>query len=380
MIPQLIPVLAGGAFSLDAYMASQSDGFWFDLTRSDTMFQEDVGPTPADGANEVIGLALSQRLWGGQTLAQVVSGATELVPAGNWNPLSGGILSNQSQGGFRLQSDASDDIAMAQKEYSGFVVGRTYKVSVSWSGSNCDTNIIRVSNAAITAPGSIINASISASAASREYYFTATATTLYFGVAVIRAAFSADITVSGFTIKEITRYAGIQSTTGFKPKFQTGGAEGDGVDDRLATLYTCGSGDNWLILPNATVPATLSGAQIMVGAQDGSANGFYLGITTAGELRAKVGQTVLDTSGLDLRGAAHDLGMWIVDSTIYLFADGEVVASGAWTGSRPATTWSLFSVNANGTSSAHFAGKLSDVLAGRDAMSLSRAIQIVNAA
>src|SRR5690606_7271653 len=75
----LTPLSKGGGIDLNAFMAAQSDGLWFDFTQTDRLFQENVGPTPANDPGEVIGLAMSQRVWGGKTLAELLAGQPELV-------------------------------------------------------------------------------------------------------------------------------------------------------------------------------------------------------------------------------------------------------------------------------------------------------------
>ena len=93
----------------------------------------------------------------------------------------------------------------------------------------------------------------------------------------------------------------------------------------------------------------------------------------------KIGQAVIDSSGVDLRGGRHVIGFYTVGSTVYLYADGTIVGSDAWTGSLPATPWHLGAVNANGTASAFFGGSLFCPLSGRATLTLDLANQIRNA-
>ena len=74
----------GGGFSLAAFMAAQADGFWYDFGQTDRLFQEPTGPTPADEPNEVIGLALDQRAWGGKTLAAYMAAQPEISINGDF--------------------------------------------------------------------------------------------------------------------------------------------------------------------------------------------------------------------------------------------------------------------------------------------------------
>jgi hypothetical protein len=123
-----------------------------------------------------------------------------LVPEGNWTALSAALLSDQTQGGFRIQTAVDDAFGMSQKSRTDFVVGATYRIRATVDiVSSSTTATLRVGTATINNAGSLIDAAKTADG-SWELTFVASATTLYFGVAVSRAAFSADATVSDFSI------------------------------------------------------------------------------------------------------------------------------------------------------------------------------------
>lgn len=359
--PNIRAAVLGGArrFSLPAFMASQSAGFWYDFTRSDTMFQEDVGPTPADEPNEVIGLALSQRLWGGQTRTGYLAGQPDLAAAyGDMGSATGWTLSSSwaiSGGSLNKLDSGTGD---ASYTAAGLTPGRLYYCEFS------ATAAVNVRN------GTQFVSTTSVGAGRRVAYFTATASNTGFQGGAL------GLVIDDLTIKEVSQVPATQSATSFKVKYQLVGATGDGTDDRARTNYAAGSGENFLMLPATTVPVTLAGTQVLAGAMDGSANGAYVAITAGGTLRVKWGSTTLDSTGVDLRNGAHDLGFWTDNGTLYLFADGVVVGSGAWTGTIPTTTWNLWALNNNGTASNFFAGSLTAALAGREAINLARAIQI----
>lgn len=116
---------------------------------------------------------------------------------------------------------------MAEKSYSGFEIGASYRVQAVLSGSNADANRLRVGTTSVLNTGDLIDDNPGAVASkSWALTFTATAETLYFGLALVRAAFSADATISGFSIKKIPAS---RITTA---------AKGDGSDDNLLTTYT----------------------------------------------------------------------------------------------------------------------------------------------
>lgn len=60
MIAQRIPVLSGG-FSLAAFMAQQSDGFWYDFTQTAGLFQTTDTSTPVTAFGDNIGRATDLR-------------------------------------------------------------------------------------------------------------------------------------------------------------------------------------------------------------------------------------------------------------------------------------------------------------------------------
>ena len=363
------PVLSGG-FSLAAFMASQSAGFWYDFTRTDTMFQEDVGPTPADEPNEVIGLALSQRLWGGQTRAGYLAGQPELVTNGDfsagsvaWGNVSTGTgtLTIGSGAATIVGTNGTNRGALSQN--LGMVIGRLYWLTFD---ATIFGGTAYIGGSAVGSGGVVVAAGLNA------VYFVAASESII----AYTASSGGNVRLDSISVREVSQVPATQSTTSFKPKFQLVGATGDGTDDRAVTNYAAGSGENFLMLPATTVPVTLAGTQVLAGAMDGSANGAYIAITTAGALRVKWGATTLDSTGVDLRNGVRDVGLWTDNGTLYLFADGVVVGSGAWTGTIPTTTWNLWALNNNGTASNFFAGSLKAALAGREAINLARAIQI----
>jgi len=57
------------------------NGFLYDFSRADTLFQEATGTTPA-GVDQNVGLALDISKWGGKTLVQVLAAQPELRDGG----------------------------------------------------------------------------------------------------------------------------------------------------------------------------------------------------------------------------------------------------------------------------------------------------------
>lgn len=370
--------VSSGGLSIASFMAQQSSGFWYDFTSPDRLFQENIGPTPANDPSEVIGLALSQRTSGGQTLAHVVSAAPELAPNTTFASTSSctrtvGTATMAAVAG-RLRLTAVD---VNQSRWSmpltGLTVGASYRVRCDVYGDQGIAANTSVS-AIATLGSSVAFTAAAATARTDVLFFTATATTMYVGGSTSAGSDIGDIAEwANPSAKEVSRYPATQGTTSFKPVVQSGGGKGDAADDRLDTGYASAAGDAFLLVLDAQVPASIAATQVFCGAMDGSSNGDYLGVTTAGALRCKVGQTVLDSTGIDLRGGTHDLGYWTDGATLYLYADGVIVASGAWTGSRPATTWNLFALNNNGVASSFSGATVRRFLRGAQALTVSLA-------
>lgn len=362
-------------FSLSNYMASQSDGFWFDLTRSDTMFQEDVGPTPADGAGEVIGLALSQRLWGGQTLAGYLAGQPELVTPGAWTLTAapGASATESPAGTLNLVGNGDADSALAQQSIST-VSGRIYKFSadVVVGAGTITFRLGTISGASdvYTAPFST----------DFELYFVAKSSTTH--ITISKSGSTA--TVSEISSREVSRYAGIQSTSSYKPKFQAGGAAFDGTDDNLLTGYIPSAAANFLVA-KITVPASVPVFQYVLGTATGpTSERLGIGINTDGVLGIGVGSnspaSTGKTSSGDIRGQTVVVGLSHDGSTVRGFCGSsmvlEIVASGV-----PTTTYPirLGSNNSAGTPGNYFSGSIAKVVAGREFIDLARFLQIANA-
>ena len=353
-----------GGFSLASFMASQSAGFWYNFLRNDTMFQEDVGPTPADEPNEVIGLALSQRLWGGQTRTAYLAGQPEnrqngapvvdgTATAATYDPSTGA--------GTVTRVDFNNQSGVA---ISGLTGARVYAIDID---APANMNI----RDGVAATGAAIAATI----AGRNTY--------YVMIGAAAAGLTMTATAAGgtqsFTLHSVrlaSQVPATQSTTSFKPKRQTTGAAFDGTDDNLLTNYTAGSGANFLIA-KVVVPASLSGTQIVAGAL--AATHFYLAFTAAGYARGGAGGVTL-TDTQDLRGTEVLVGFSNDGTTMRLFVGGGMVAEAPQVSGVPAAVpFRLGALNSSGTATNFFGSSIQHVLAGREFIDLARFIQIANA-
>jgi hypothetical protein len=364
-------------------MASQSDGFWYDFGQTDRLFQENVGPTPANDPAEVIGLALSSRLWAGRTLTEELAGQAEFVTNGDFSNGTTGWTTNSTTqsvvaGALRVAATAAN--GFSNQTLLGLNTSRMYRLSCTVSNVSGGVVVVLVRT---NVGAAIVNTAIVSGAGPQavEIFFQPTTSDVQVRLQVGTSGQSADF--DNVSVKEVSRYPATQATGSFKPTFQTTGAKFDGTDDNLLTGYLAqaAAGGNFLVA-RVTVPVTLAGTQIIAGTNDsGGANPFRLGITTAGALRATVGAgSTLDSTGIDLRGTETVVGLSYDGATVRTFAGSAQVGSFAETGAISTTVpFRLGARNDNGTAATFFAGSIDSILAGRQALDNARFNQIAAA-
>ena len=352
----------GVGVSLIPFMAAQTDGLWFDTAKTDRMFQESSGPTPADDPNEVIGLAMDQRLWSGATLAQVLAGQSPVVPNGDF---AGGAT------GWNLAANWSigSGLATAALGVVGFLssqtpvaVGKLYRVEYDYSYA---------SGGGIQAGcGDVTDAAISSTGSGTRTFFPLAIGTYQFQVFANNAA----ATIDNVSVLEIPGSAATQATAGFKPKYQTAGATFDANDDSLLTGYLAQNGANFIVA-YVDVPASIPATQVVAGASGAAANRCFLAFNTSGQLCGGVGSnstsTILGTT--DWRGQTVVVGLSFDGSTVKLFAGTAEEYSGAQA-STPTTAipFRIGALNNNGTAGSFSGVALKDLLVGRQALTLGQ--------
>lgn len=361
------------ALDLDAFMAGQTDGIFFDFTKTDRFFQEAQGPTLADDAGEVIGLALDQQLWSAQSLATVLAAQTNLTPAGSWSMSVGGGTSTAVESPAGTLTLQCDGVNSAQGDQSfATVVGRIYALTVT-AASGTPNAIVGTSQGGTQNLGST---NISAGT-TRTYYFTATATTTWVR---LRRITSGTAVASGISVKLAPGNHAVQSVnTSFRPARQTSGCVYDGTDDNHLTAYKAAAGANFIV-GLVTVPASIAATQIVTGAEDAaSANRFALGFDTSGQVAAGVGSDPVATihGSTDRRNTEVVVGLSFDGTTVRLFDDSLLAYEAVQNGSpSTATALRLGARNANGTAAAFFAGAVKKLVAGREFLTLDRYRQI----
>ena len=366
---------AAGGINLDAFMAAQSDGFWFDYTKLDRMFQEPGGSTPADGIGEAIGLSLDQRLWVGKTLAEVMALQPDLLGgAGAFATSTGWTLSG-------LAAIASGKLSFTGTGRASFAptlpaAGGLVRVSQdTLARSTGDITFNFANNDGGTGATIQIFGTRTVSA-NNLWYVQVAAGNLVFRVNGVSAYVGEQDNISA---KLVPGHYGIQPTASAKPVFQADGAKFDGSDDNLLTdLFASATAS--FIVAKITVPATLAASQVFAGTQDAGGNRFLFGINSSdGTLGGGVGAQSLSTikGSTDLRGTTVIVGLSCDGSTVKLFHAGAEVYSAAQSGA-PNTTVPLRigALNNNGTAANFFAGAVKEILAGREFLTLARFNQI----
>jgi hypothetical protein len=360
-------VTMGGAapFSLSAFMARQSDGFFYDFTRTDRHFQEHTGPTLADDIGEAIGLALDQRTWGSQPLADVLLGQSNLI-SGAWSlSVSGTATATESPAGtLNLTGDGTNGAVADHSMVTE--AGRTYCVTASISAA------VFAYVGAAQGSVSIING-LSLSAGTKVFYFVATGATSW--IRFFRGPATVAV-ISGISAKYVPVYSALQSTGAAKPTRQAGGAKFDGSDDNLLTTCYAGSAAGF-IMALGTMPASPATDQILCGASDsGPSNRCYLlvsagGGVVCGGLGGQSAATIKGTTDVRSRRVVVCL-TWDATS-VTLFVDGVVEYTGARSGNpTTATPWRIGAHNVAGTAVSFFGGAIEKIITGREYLTASK--------
>lgn len=184
-------------------------------------------------------------------------------------------------------------------------------------------------------------------------------------------------TIGRANVKAKAPHSAQQATSSFRPQYQAAGAKFDGSDDNLLTDWLAQAGANCLFV-RATVPATVSATQVMLGAQDaGATNRFWLGVTTGGLPYCGLGASATQIAGYDIRGREVVFGVTCNGSTIRVYLDGALILSQSQNGA-PTTTVPL-RLGASAIAATvinYFAGGIRKAVAGYKYLSDAEALQI----
>lgn len=371
---QQLPLKQGGAFNLEAYLASLPAAAYWDFTKTDRHFVAAQGPTLASNNGDLIGLAMDSASWARRTLEQQIAQASDLLGgAGSFSSATGWLVDgstgvsggklNLTNSGFATYSGAS----LVQNAWYRC----TFTIESLTLGSASGISMRPGNNpgAVYTTPGTYTD------------YIQFTGTTGAVDISIVsRGGFPVGAAViDNFTVVPVTGFHGIQGTGSLKPARQTTGAKFDGSDDNLLTAYLAGSSNNFLA-GLLTIPATIASTQVIAGLQDATPSGLSLSVSTNGLIGGRVGTSSLTGSGTsDQRGNRVPVAITGDGSSWRLFVGTAQENQGSASGMSTSVALRLGSLNNNGSASAFFGGSIERFIAGRDYLDLSRWLQIRSA-
>lgn len=306
--------------------ADGTDGFHFDFSKADQLFQDTIGTIPADDAGESVGLALEAHAWAGKPVAQVKAAAPELRPSGAGTDNDTGTGASTDDG-TTITLTGVDGSNRAKRGWSltGLVVGSRYEVSfditsISGAGS---VGLSVVANSGAT------NLDVSGSApGSYRYIYTATTTTRLLLLQTSASGATASVPNASVSIKLLPGNHASQATAAAQPKYQTGGlARFDGSDDVLLTGLLAGAAMTLMFKGKMT-----SGSKAFMGCEAGSSACSFI-LNASGRLSAAIGSggTVFSSSP-DLRGVLGVGALTFDGTTVQMYWNSSQVYSGAQSG------------------------------------------------
>jgi len=341
------------------------NGFLYDFSRADTLFQEATGITPA-GLDQNVGLALDISKWGGKTLAQVLAGQAELRAAGA-GTLSGGWTES---GGVVTAPGTSGSDNVTFPLLTPTIAGRRYEVTVPnnmpangfyldfGSGTGSQVGGLSASTQRViltcTAPGSVIRVGRWAGAVSGQ--------------------------MGPISVKEIPTNPASQATSGARPISKAGGlTRYDGSDDNLLTTLVPSAAMTLAV--KLKVPAAGPGVKLFMGATHPGEH-CYLGMVNSGALGAGVGSQTIGTlvGGVSCAGQTGVAVLTYDSTTVKLYWNGAQVYSGATSGDPDgATPLRLGARNNGGTADLFADADIYKALAINRALTPAEVLKLTNA-
>lgn len=330
----------GGRWTPLSLFANGEDGFCFNFSKTDRLFQDTIGQTAVSADGNPVGLAFEGRSWGSKTLAELIAAQPERIVNGDGNSAAGWTV-NQANGtgtltsvGGKLRLEITSGTFINAWQSFSTVVGRWYRVAGSYtevvaagfrgvrkSDSNpASSNIVNINTGTI------------GSSALKAGYFQATATTTYVHLQVNLNGVGSVVDFDDISLKEIPSYSGIQATTAARPFWKTGGfIRFDGVDDTLTTSAKPGAAGSIAIHGKVTSPSralvscgiTNNDRAEMVSNAAGRLGG------NAGLLNSNTlwgGPVILGVKGVNIMTWNNATG------AVNLYRDGVSVYSGLYTG------------------------------------------------
>lgn len=362
----------GGGLPPDlAVFKDGTEGFLFDFSKTDRLFQEAKGSTPADDPGENIGLAFESHAWASRTFSEEMAQQPELL--GNPDFSTDSIWSKNSSwtisAGVAAHSAANGDLSQAV----AVTPGSTYRLSSVVVTTN-NSNICRMDlrgGTTVQGPSIVTGAGVKvgflqAAVGNNALHFAANSG--WVG------------SIDDASLKLIPGNHAQQATMSAQPKYQDGGlARFDGADDNLLTTLTPSAVAGTLM---AKIKATATASnKIIIGAGDTSTGWCTIEVRSNGLVGGRLGTqtSAVITGGADVHDLVGVVAMTYDASTVTLYWNGVQVYQAARSGT-PATAspFMLGAANNAGAGAGFYAGDEYYALAIQKALTPAEILAITN--
>lgn len=322
-----------------AAFADGTDGFYFDFSKTDRLFQNLTETAVASGGDNIY-LGLESHAWSGLSFAGIVSAATEIITNGGFD--SDTLWTKGA--GWSIAAGVAAAVAVAAGQNlshntAGGVANQLYRISYDISAytSGGISPSIGVSGTARTSAG----------AGLKEMLLASVTAVLSF----VRRISDFTGSIDNVSMKLIPGNHGLQATTSLQPKWQTGGlARFDGLDDNLLTTLL----PSGIITLGARLKPT-SGSRFLMGSQTGTTTRAAISIGAGGLAVANFGSSNTLTGGPDIRGTNATV-FGVCDGTVtFLYVNNVLVASEARAGTINTTIPIMLGCTSNNGVAAGFA-------------------------
>jgi hypothetical protein len=347
--------------------ADGTDGFYFDFSKTDGLFQAVTAETLADDAGESIAFGLDRHSWLDKTYAQLLASQPELIINGDfssdvgWTNTATGIISG---GKFTASGIANGEAlgraaALTPNAYhrGAFTIDSIVSGSASMRLSNDISGTSEQAGATRTTTGSFVD--FLRAGAANDFQRT-------------RFGLTTSIQMDDVSVKALPGNHSAQATGAAQPKWQTGGlARFDGSDDNLLTTLVPGTAMTY----GVKIKAGASNTRVFLGSTAGGNTRSWLQVALDGRLAGGVGAQDAATivGGSDIRGSTIVGFVTFDGSVVSLYLNGTVIYTGAQSGS-PTTTiaTAVGALNASGTPSVFTDGDIYHALAIKKALTAAQ--------
>jgi hypothetical protein len=333
------------------------NGFFYDFSRADTLFQEATGLTPAaEGQN--VGLALEQSKWGGKTLDQVLAGQPELRDGGTT-----GVVGSATAASYNAGSGAGTitRVDVSNQSYVDFnsSANKWYFVDIQNGGTA--SLVIK------DTPGGAVLMSVTSGSRLSGYVRPSTK--------LVIASSAGTVNFTLHSVKEIPGNHGLQATAGARPVRKTGGfLRFDGADDNLLTTLNPSAA-----MTLAYKGVVTSGSRGVISSRTGASDSAEIAINAGGNLLGNVGSGTASGSS-DIRGLLGVVVLTFDGSIQNLYRNNSQIATIARVGAINTTVpFRIGCRNTSGTGSIFADADIYHALAINRALTPAEIINLTNA-